>query len=143
MSQETKTTETIKTTETKPVETTKPSNPLQHEYDLIAAAVGERGMTDASTPLYIRVQNLVAHWDEIEKDRAAARELVQEVSNQIGSIKTATEPTDPKDGPIALTKLQEVSIRTWAADDRLWTTQENVETNLRTFARVILSVRRD
>lgn len=33
------------------------------EYQLIKAAVGERGMTDASTPLYVRVQNLVELWD--------------------------------------------------------------------------------
>jgi hypothetical protein len=41
--------------------------------------------------------------------------------------------------PILLNEAQEAAIRAWAADDRLWTTQETVEINLRTFAREILS----
>lgn len=41
-------------------------------------------------------------------------------------------------GPIYLNDRQERAVREWAADDRLWTTQQTVETNLRTFARVIL-----
>jgi hypothetical protein len=40
--------------------------------------------------------------------------------------------------PILLTEAQEGAIVTWAADDRLWTTQETVEHNLRVFARMIL-----
>jgi hypothetical protein len=40
--------------------------------------------------------------------------------------------------PIHLNEEQEHSVKAWAADDRLWTTQETVEINLRTFARVIL-----
>lgn len=40
--------------------------------------------------------------------------------------------------PIPLSKAQEKSVKEWAADDRLWTTQEAVEFNLRTFARVVL-----
>ena len=42
----------------------------EHEYQLIADAVGERGMTDASTPLYIRVQALVDEWDTPRFDDA-------------------------------------------------------------------------
>lgn len=40
--------------------------------------------------------------------------------------------------PIHLTAEQQQAAHDWAADDRLWTTQEIVEANLRTFARVIL-----
>lgn len=40
--------------------------------------------------------------------------------------------------PIPLNEEQEAAAKLWAADDRLWTTQETVEFNLRTFARVIL-----
>lgn len=43
-------------------------------------------------------------------------------------------------GPIELTPAQEWAIRDWAADDRLWTTQETVMLNLRVFARVILKL---
>lgn len=39
---------------------------------------------------------------------------------------------------IPLNEQQERAIKDWAADDRLWTTQETVEFNLRVFARVIL-----
>jgi hypothetical protein len=41
--------------------------------------------------------------------------------------------------PIALNAAQEHDIKRWAADDRLWTTQETVEFNLRTVARKILA----
>jgi hypothetical protein len=40
--------------------------------------------------------------------------------------------------PIPLNDEQERAAKEWAADDRLWTTQETVEFNLRTFARVVL-----
>jgi len=43
--------------------------------------------------------------------------------------------------PIPLNDAQEAIVKEWAADDRLWTTQETVEFNLRTFARVILGLR--
>jgi hypothetical protein len=38
-----------------------------------------------------------------------------------------------------LTAQQLAAAKQWAADDRLWTTQETVEFNLRTFARVVLA----
>jgi hypothetical protein len=41
--------------------------------------------------------------------------------------------------PIQLNAKQEQAAKEWAADDRLWTTQETVEFNLRTFARKILA----
>jgi hypothetical protein len=40
--------------------------------------------------------------------------------------------------PINLNEAQELDVKQWAADDRLWSTQETVEFNLRTFARVVL-----
>jgi hypothetical protein len=40
--------------------------------------------------------------------------------------------------PIPLNEAQRDAATAWAADDRLWTTQETVEANLLTFARVIL-----
>lgn len=39
---------------------------------------------------------------------------------------------------IELNDAQERVIKEWAANDRLWTTQETVEVNLRTFACLIL-----
>ncbi len=45
---------------------------------------------------------------------------------------------DAEGGPIPLNAAQQQAVKEWAADDRLWTTQETVEMNLRTFARVVL-----
>jgi len=45
--------------------------------------------------------------------------------------------------PIALSKAQEALARQWAADDRLWTTQETVEFNLMVFARAVLAAKPD
>lgn len=44
--------------------------------------------------------------------------------------------------PIPLNAEQTDAVTLWAADDRLWTTQETVEINLRTFARTILKLNR-
>lgn len=40
--------------------------------------------------------------------------------------------------PIELNSTQEQLVKLWASDDRLWTTQEAVEFNLRVFAHNIL-----
>ena len=48
------------------------------------------------------------------------------------------DPAADRLAPIPLNAAQENAAKEWAADDRLWTTQETVEFNLRTFARVIL-----
>src|SRR3990167_6747645 len=45
---------------------------------------------------------------------------------------------DEQTFPIPLNEAHERAVKSWAADDRLWTTQDTVEFNLRTFARVIL-----
>ena len=47
-------------------------------------------------------------------------------------------PSGQDEGLIPLNEAQLNATKQWAADDRLWTTQETVEINLRTFARVIL-----
>lgn len=39
---------------------------------------------------------------------------------------------------LPLSDAQEQAVKDWAADDRLWMTQDTVEFNLRIFARVIL-----
>ena len=64
-----------------------------------------------------------------DDDRAAVREAIAVLS---------AEPRQQDIYPIPLTTKHEQSIKEWAADDRLWTTQETVEFNLRTFARTIL-----
>jgi hypothetical protein len=46
--------------------------------------------------------------------------------------------SQPIGGPIPLNEAQEQAAREWAADGRLWTTQDTVEVNLRTFGRVVL-----
>lgn len=43
-------------------------------------------------------------------------------------------------GPIPLSEAQLLAAHQWAADDRLWTTQETVEFNLCVFAREILKL---
>ena len=49
----------------------------------------------------------------------------------------ASGPAPRVEAPIPLNEEQEQAAKSWAADDRLWTTQGTVEFNLRTFARVI------
>jgi len=44
----------------------------------------------------------------------------------------------PTPALIMLNDQQESAANRWAADDRLWTTEDTVRFNLRTFARVIL-----
>lgn len=41
--------------------------------------------------------------------------------------------------PVPLNPTQEAAVKSWAADDRLWTTQDTVEFNLRVFARSIVA----
>lgn len=47
-------------------------------------------------------------------------------------------PTTIEVYPIRLNERQRKTIADWAADDRLWTTQETATINLATFARTIL-----
>ena|SRR3990167_8015164 len=46
---------------------------------------------------------------------------------------------DEQTFPIPLNEAHERAVKEWAADDRLWTTQDTVEFNLRVFARAILA----
>lgn len=59
------------------------------------------------------------------------------------SVYRSRDGTPPRkspsvESPIPLTDYQKRLCKQWAADDRLWTTQETVEFNLQTFARAIL-----
>lgn len=74
--------------------------------------------------------------------RAAEDLLTEDMCNGIyhdcpDSKKLAQARTQSR-YPIQLNHNQETLCRQWAADDRLWTTQETVEFNLKTFARSIL-----
>lgn len=53
-----------------------------------------------------------------------------------GPYAETTAPIPPS--PIPLSSELESAVKLWAADDRLWTTQETVEFNLRVFARAVL-----
>lgn len=69
-------------------------------------------------------------------------ELLSFVLNAIrlrGLAVVAERPPSEPRYPIPLNAQQLEAVKNWAADDRLWTTQETVEINLRIFARVILA----
>lgn len=55
----------------------RPADP-PHEYQLIANAVGERGKTDCSTPLYVQVMHLVDRWDTPPADPHLIERLTRE-----------------------------------------------------------------
>ncbi len=57
-------------------------------------------------------------------------------------IQAEAGPQAPREEPrpIALSSEQQEAATLWAADDRLWTTQEVVEFNLKVFARKILGL---
>ena len=69
------------------------------------------------------------------------RPTIEELERMLASgepLKIALQPDGSiRAVPIVLNAAQEKAVKEWAADDRLWTTQETVEFNLRTFARVI------
>lgn len=68
-------------------------------------------------------------------ERARRLRQLQYALNLTGAEGRA--PTEPQ-SLIPLNEAQARAAKDWAADDRLWTTQETVAFNLRTFARVIL-----
>jgi hypothetical protein len=79
----------------------------------------------------------VAPSDRYEQDDVIRR-IQKRFSQSNASSRTVTDDA-PEESPIPLNDWQQQAIRQWAADDRLWTTQETVEFNLRTFARTILT----
>ena len=92
----------------------------------------------------LRVRGDLTHWP------LGAAEALTVCSDELAAVLAAEvpalnrlEPIDlvhsDRSGPISLNESQEREIVSWAADDRLWTTQETVEFNLRVFARRILS----
>jgi len=71
------------------------------------------------------------------------RPTIEELERILASgerLKIALQPDGSiRAVPIVLNAAQERAVKEWAADDRLWTTQETVEFNLRTFARAIMA----
>ena len=64
------------------------------------------------------------------------------MSNAPSFAKQLSHTPETINGPMSLNPAQARAVEAWAADDRLWTTQETVEFNLRTFARIILMYER-
>ena len=58
---------------------------------------------------------------------------------KIAVVEATPATTKEPDGMIRLCEASEKECDSWAADDRLWTTQETVKFNLRIFARKIIS----
>lgn len=82
---------------------------------------------------------------------AAAVDQIEKVLTDVGGLLPATAEPDRLQliGGQSVDRLkamgglntdQRQAVRNWAADDRLWTTQETVEINLATFARLILAL---
>src|SRR5678815_3435394 len=93
------------------------------------------------TVLKDMVDDLEARWDM--NDRSTNPGIVHNVRRAKQAIARAeAQATVPavERFPIPLSSEQEQAAKEWAADDRLWTTQETVEFNLRTFARVMLKL---
>lgn len=83
--------------------------------------------------LKARAEQLVDPEREWDDAKTFAHHYLQELHKR----DTPRDPPGPF--PLPLNAAQELAAKTWAADDRLWTTQETVEFNLRIFARVILA----
>ena len=89
----------------------------------------------------------VRNWSEVEAINLTAA-LAQPDAGEDCNAENGSEPINQADSnrpwPIylnhgQLNHKQREAAQTWAADDRLWTTQETVEFNLLTFARAILA----
>jgi hypothetical protein len=80
---------------------------------------------------------------DLAKWHASTAELERDPIIGAFHLRAATELNAfverPQQFPIPLSDAQEAAVKLWAADDRLWTIQETVEFNLRTFARTILA----
>jgi len=63
--------------------------------------------------------------------------VLTQIDNMVAGM-TRKEKLNQPVGLIPLNRAQGWLITQWAADDRLWTTQETVALNLETFARAIL-----
>ena len=105
-----------------------------------------RDRLTADTPATRLLAKLKALMARSEQDRAfgpAACRLacLDAIEESFRATASSGDAGAPPQYPISLNDEQEKAIREWAADDRLWTTQETVEFNLRTFARTILKHR--
>ncbi len=98
-----------------------------------ASEGGPLAETNAADVAQIQVKQGQAVWVQWLRDdhSVASAQLVAEAGPQA----PREEP-----GPIALNPEQREAATLWAADDRLWTTQEVVAFNLKIFARKILSL---
>jgi hypothetical protein len=85
---------------------------------------------------YVQLDNVLAVLEDFGVRVAPL--MVQADLEHPPSRNTGGESIPILKSPIPLDAEQEQAIKQWAADDRLWMTQETVEFNLRTFARVIL-----
>lgn len=73
------------------------------------------------------------------RDAAAALTAQGETDRSQPIANTDPYRSEPIGGPIPLNVTQAEAVKAWAADDRLWTTQETVEFNLKAFARKVLA----
>jgi len=80
------------------------------------------------------------HWKENSPDWKPLPDLLgvlTQIDNMVAGM-TRKEKSNQPVGLIPLNPAQGLLITQWAADDRLWTTQETVALNLERFARAIL-----
>lgn len=114
------------------------SRPVQQPAQLIAAQQAEdEGLwCIPKTAMEGHLQKELRRLTEAVEGKTSA-ECLRELLLKPPVQQPATEP----ESPIRLSDEQEAAVKLWGADDRLWTTQETVEFNLRTFARVALAAR--
>ena len=101
----------------------------------------------APEPLPADLMAEIVRWSQhthVGQSEAAALLLRVLAALRGGSpVEAAPEPTPAlPDNSWHLNTAQVRAAKEWAADDRLWTTQETVEFNLQTFARAILTADR-
>lgn len=66
--------------------------------------------------------------------------VLTQIDNMVAGMSRKPKERVVPVGLIPLSENQKRAIQQWAADDRLWTTQETVALNLETFARLILKL---
>lgn len=96
---------------------------------------GHRVTVPADAPTYADLPDLMqaGRWED------ATRLLIAKVDALYTAAHADAPGAQDETFPIPLNDYQKRAIEQWAADDRLWTTQETVAINLRTFARTILA----
>lgn len=96
-------------------------------------------------PVVTIASNCLGGRDLSEEDERVIRLAAQNLLSFVGEAPVpspvSSTGAEQETFPVPLNAEQEAAAKLWAADDRLWTTQETVEFNLRTFARKILALR--